>query len=587
MDQFEFIRRFCEKPQGFAWLLGAGASRQANLPTATDVIDDLKRRYYCSEENQQLTTKDLQNDAVRARVDAFMEARGFPARRAPDEYTAHFEKIFGEDRERQRAYLSKMLSEERVSLAIGNRVMGALLANGTTRVVFTTNFDTIVEKSVAEVAGKSLSAYHLEGSAKANDALNNEEFPLYVKLHGDFRYESVKNLAADLKAQNDELSRCLINVANRFGFVAAGYSGRDASVMSLLASALESNNPYPHGIYWLGMKGSAAPTSVSTFLEAARKKGITAEYIETETFDTIMLRIWRALDNRPEDLDKKVRKAKAASVSIPLPDYKGAKPLLRYNALPVVSLPDQCNAIQFRKPMTWECFNDLMRDSENDILATLDGGTVWCWGPEEDAREAFGTDIQKIEPATIPTDWRQQGRLHVQRFLEDAIAKGFERTRPVLSRRRGSSTYLIVERNAVEAAAFQELFEQTGKTTGLIPGLSVPPSDRGDGTEKVFWSEAVKIDLAVADGRNWLLLTPDVWITPLFAREHATEWLSKRRTDRQNAKHDALVSAWAGVLMEEAEPGAEVAVTAYDGESSPANPEFVFTNRTGFSWRRR
>ena len=300
-----------------------------------------------------------------------------------------------------------------------------------------------------------------------------------------------------------------------------------------------------------------------------------------------MLRIWRALDDRPEDLDKKVRKAKAASVSIPLPDYKGAKPLLRYNALPVVSLPDQCNAIEFRKPMTWERFNDLMRESENDIVATLDGGTVWCWGAEEDAREVFGTDIQKIEPASIPTDWRQQGRLHVQRFLEDAIAKAFERTRPVLSRRRGSSTYLIVERNAVDAAAFQTVFEQTGKTTGLIPGLSVPPSDRGDGTEKVFWSEAVKIDLAVADGRNWLLLTPDVWITPLFAREHATEWLSKRRADRQNAKHDALVSAWAGVLMEEAEPGAEVAVTAYDGENSPANPKFVFTNRTGFSWRRR
>lgn len=118
MDQFEFIRRFCEKPQGFAWFLGAGSSRHANLPTATDVIDDLKRRYYCSEENQQLTTKDLQNDAVRARVDAFMEARGFPARWAPNEYAAHFEKIFGEDRERQRAYLSKMLSGERVSLAV-------------------------------------------------------------------------------------------------------------------------------------------------------------------------------------------------------------------------------------------------------------------------------------------------------------------------------------------------------------------------------------------------------------------------------------------------------------------------------------
>jgi hypothetical protein len=106
------------------------------------------------------------------------------------------------------------------------------------------------------VAGQSLSAYHLEGSSAANQALNNEEYPLYCKLHGDFRYDSLKNLSADLATQNAALSDCLVNAGNRFGFIVAGYSGRDLSVMELLDKVLETNNPFPHGLFWTGLKGS-------------------------------------------------------------------------------------------------------------------------------------------------------------------------------------------------------------------------------------------------------------------------------------------------------------------------------------------
>ena len=51
---------------------------------------------------------------------------------------------------------------------------------------FTTNFDPVVEKAVAEMSGKPLSAYHLEGAHNVVSALNNEQFPIYCKLHGIF-----------------------------------------------------------------------------------------------------------------------------------------------------------------------------------------------------------------------------------------------------------------------------------------------------------------------------------------------------------------------------------------------------------------
>ena len=112
IDQVKFTSYFCARPQNFAWFLGAGTSRLAGLPTTTDIIWDLKRQYYCREENQKIERQDIQNEAVQARIQSFMDARGFPEQWANDEYVTYFEKIFGADKERQRRYFSSILSED-------------------------------------------------------------------------------------------------------------------------------------------------------------------------------------------------------------------------------------------------------------------------------------------------------------------------------------------------------------------------------------------------------------------------------------------------------------------------------------------
>jgi hypothetical protein len=319
IDQGEFTGRFCGRPHNFAWFLGAGASATAGLPTATDILWDLKRKYYCREENRDIGRQDLQNCAVRATIQGYMESHGFPELWADDEYPTYFEKIFGDDKERQRRYMKAVLAEKQATLAVGNRVMGALLAAGFCRIVFTTNFDSIVERAVAEVGGRSLSAYHLEGSHMANEAVNNEEFPIYCKLHGDFRYDSLKNLPGDVATQNHALSQALRNAGNRFGFVISGYSGRDRSIIELFRSVLKESNPFPHGFYWTGLKGSTLRREVADFLAKARAKGVAAHFVPIETFDALMLRLWRNIPNRPEAMDAKVRKSRSTSVQIPLP----------------------------------------------------------------------------------------------------------------------------------------------------------------------------------------------------------------------------------------------------------------------------
>jgi hypothetical protein len=115
MEQSHLIQLLSESMQHFSWFLGAGASQSAGLPTAIDVMWDLKRRHYCVQENQQISSNDVQNVAVREKIASYMQAHGFPPPGDPGEYSACFELIFGEDYDRQRRYLRAILSDDRIS----------------------------------------------------------------------------------------------------------------------------------------------------------------------------------------------------------------------------------------------------------------------------------------------------------------------------------------------------------------------------------------------------------------------------------------------------------------------------------------
>lgn len=45
-----FIARYVQNAPQIMWFFGAGTSRTAGMPTATDIIRDLKRKSYCHEE---------------------------------------------------------------------------------------------------------------------------------------------------------------------------------------------------------------------------------------------------------------------------------------------------------------------------------------------------------------------------------------------------------------------------------------------------------------------------------------------------------------------------------------------------------
>ena len=428
-----------------------------------------------------------------------------------------------------------------------------------------------------------LSAYHLEGAAAAVQALNNEEFPLYVKLHGDFRYESLKNLTADLARQNAELARCLLIAGSRFGFVVAGYSGRDESVMHELRRVLAGNNPFPQGLFWMGMKEAPIPAPVVSLLKDARTAGVTAEYIGIETFDTMMLRLWRNIEGKSADLDAKIRKARALGVNIPVPVSGTLGPIVRTNALPLVNLPSRCLALSFHTPQTSEEVR-LARDSAKARIILAGATDGWCWGDEAHIKTTFGSSLKAIASVPLPDDLSLSQHLHLKGFLEEAICKALAKDKALITRATRHGSILIANPTAPTKAMLAPISSAVSGTGGDIGGMKTAALG-GHPAEQVRWAESLKLSIELKNGQPWLLLDPDLWIWPEFARRNAAKFMEQRRRDRYNSKHNALLTAWIKVILGTEKLNTVVEVRPFSSGSDDANPRFSIGSRTAHSKR--
>jgi hypothetical protein len=155
----------------------------------------------------------------------------------------------------------------------------------------------------------------------------------------------------------------------------------------------------------------------------------------------------------------------------------------------------------------------------------------------------------------------------------------------VLRSDRSGST-LIVDRHASKNPDLDGLRSAIGGSLhGQVTVLMTIPTPDHPTPEPVYWAECVHLDLQQIEGRNWLVLSPDVWIWPKRARRDATDFLDRRRGGRFNLKADNLLSAWIALLLPGGGRGADHSVAAFDGAAGPGKPTFILNDRTAFSRR--
>lgn len=396
----------------FAWLLGAGVSASAGVPLASSIRDRMLVARYAAEQGLVHQDVELADPAFLERVHQYYDGmNGMPPLGSEGDYSAAFELCLP-DAGARKTYLAGVVGD--ASPGFGQRVLGGLMASGACDLVVTTNFDSLIERGVLEAQrkGTDLASEHarelnvagLDSPARAVAALQQREWPLVLKLHGDFREKRLMNTDAELREQDATLRQFVVDVSRQFGLIISGYSGRDRSVMRMLEDTAAVPDAWPHGLWWCVRPGSKLPQSVVALLKLASANNVPTHLVVANSFDETMTALSRQITVDPpmrryfDVLHPKPRATPAA-----LPTASRRWPVLRFNAIPILDANVEVTRVAVSNDWTRRHVHRALRPRTEWPVVVNGPGEVLCLARPEDAMNAlkrYASDAHLPDPVS-------------------------------------------------------------------------------------------------------------------------------------------------------------------------------------------
>lgn len=265
--------------------LCAGASMSSGVPSAEACIWQWKKSIFCTNNpGLEEQVSELSLSAVQDRIDRLLKVNGFFPADGQDEYSYFIEKSLPIVDDRRR-FFEPWIRKARPH--VGYRLLCLLAEAELFRSIWTTNFDGLVTRAAADF---DLIPIEVGFDCKERAFRQPERKELVsISLHGDYRYDKLKNTTKELQTQEGELRTALISTLQTHSLVVSGYSGRDASIMDALRAAILQKD-VKGKIYWCGFTDEPS-REVANLLLAASGKKREAYYIPGTAFDDIMTRL--------------------------------------------------------------------------------------------------------------------------------------------------------------------------------------------------------------------------------------------------------------------------------------------------------
>jgi hypothetical protein len=283
---------------------------------------------------------------TKRRIQNWLDKRGgYPPNFSPSEYPVYAQACFPTSTDR-RSYFQNYV---RAAIPfIGYRLLPLLTRVGLIRTLWTTNFDGLPARACG--AG-GVSCFEVGIDSQHRIALVPASGDLrVVSLHGDYRYDELKNTTAELQLQETELRKEMVVDLRDHDLLVIGYSGRDTSLMSALMDAYVGART--GRLYWCGMQPKPSQ-EVQGLLDAAIASGREAFYVPSRGFDDLMERIaLRILADADLESAKNILAA-ASKESVRIGQFlarpEPASTLVKSNAYPL-TIPKEVIKVDLRFP---------------------------------------------------------------------------------------------------------------------------------------------------------------------------------------------------------------------------------------------
>ncbi|KQR55985.1 hypothetical protein ASF81_09570 [Brevundimonas sp. Leaf168] len=573
MDVARFMRLFQMRATQVMWLLGAGASRTAGVKTAWDVIWDLKHKLYCSQKKLALSAiTDLSDTVVQRKIQEHFDSLGsFPSAGAEDEYSAYFEAAYPSARDR-RQYLDGIIEEANPSF--GHRALALLMRENLTHTVWTTNFDKLVEDSAAKIYGSTgrLTVADLGEPSKLQRAMQEGRWPVLGKLHGDFHSDRLKNTNEELRDQDAAMRQAFVAACQGNGLALVGYSGRDTSIIAALTDAINGGAGFPGGLFWFKRSTETPFEGVTSLMKAATDAGIEAFFVEVETFDELMSDLVRFLPTTTGKVDAIGEADRPRLGKAPLRAVGTKFPVVRTNALPIISWPTSCRLVVCTIGGVSEVVA-AVKEAGVDLDVNRVRAGVLAFGRDVELRTALADrDITSLETYAIsPARLRYESGERT--LIRDALVRSLGQRETLAIERRGRRILLRPAAGA-GTAPFNRTVACVETLTGVVPGTTVA------------WNEACEIRLDWKLDGLWLLLEPRVVLeledgTAEAMVAKAKDWVRERRAQRRNKHANSMLDGWIELIVGTSD---SLRLRAF-GISDGADADFEIARTTGFSGR--
>lgn len=376
-----------------ALFLGAGASMSSGVPSAGSCVQRWKRSIF---ETKNPDLKDAVGEislpSVQERIDRWLLANALWPAEDEDDYGFFIKECYPIEESRRRFFMDLIKAAKAHT---GYRLLGLLAEIGLIRTVWTTNFDGLAAKGVSSNSQIVPIEIGIDCQDRGDREENNEEL-LCFSLHGDYRYDELKNTPAQLQNQEASLRERLVGTLQRQSLIVCGYSGRDQSIMEALSDAFVQTDAKTR-LYWCGF--SDEPNEeVAKLLSHAHQAGRDAFYVPEVSFDELNIRLARqCLDGpRAKQAERIIGSEKVTDRPAKSPfKLKADKPsaLVKSNSL---RLTAPLEAFSFKlksRPQegVWRYLREI--GDEHGFTAVPLAGNVLALATLDQIRAAFGDDL--------------------------------------------------------------------------------------------------------------------------------------------------------------------------------------------------
>jgi NAD-dependent SIR2 family protein deacetylase len=409
-----------------AFFLGAGTSISSGIPSASRCIWNWKRDIFVTNNpGMEEQFRELSLRSVQERIQRWLDQQQqFPKEDAADEYAFYANRCYpiADDR---RQFFENLASGKKPH--IGYQLLPLLAEAGLLRSIWTTNFDGLPAKAAA-TSNVVAVEIGLSSTERVFRQPRDGEM-ICVSLHGDYRYDALKNTTEELRSQDATLLRALSETACDMNLVVIGYSGRDASVMSTLREAYSRQGT--GRLYWCGFEDDTPPSHVDELLRTARQAGCReAHYVSSLGFDDLIVRLARhCLPDRltqqaRERIDSNSGQGRTAFVPFAL-ESAPVTSVIKSNAFPVECPSEvyQFDASGFDEKGAWARLRE--RIEGKPIVAALQRGKIIAMGALDEIRSAFANCL-KGEIVRVPVTEKDLSIADgiITRLYTDAITRG-------------------------------------------------------------------------------------------------------------------------------------------------------------------